>query len=120
MIRGGPQMGPHQYVWTIAGKCSRCGMAETAHPKLDRSPDRQCSIDHASILVTRLIGDEGESWTPCPVCHQQIEPKLPEDSSATGKRMRSPYGRGRLPFTQRHMNELVKLREAYDAGYFKP
>lgn len=113
-------MQDHAYVFSIAGRCQRCQNPKEAHPDFGpRDPVTQCAVDHRSITVRRLIGDGGEEWTRCPSCGTQVEPKIEAGDTVTDTRRRSRVGRGLLPFTQRHMDELAKIKRAFEGGYYQ-
>jgi len=105
----------HPYKFTMAGRCGECQGLEDDHP-IFMAPDPMtgCDVDHRSITSKRLIGDEGEVWSTCPRCGVMIEPGLGK-GEAVGPR----YGKGRMPFTARHWEAIVVLRDAFKGGYFK-
>lgn len=109
---------PHPYVFTITGHCLECRKAEAAidgHIQSGSSEAFACSVEHNSITPGRLTDDdEKERWKACPICNVQVEPLL-----ANGVPHGPNYGRGRMPFTQRHMNELAKIKAAFVGGYFQ-
>lgn len=107
----------HPYQFTITGRCLRCQRVEADHIKMAAMPAKnECSVDHNSITIRRLIGDEGESWTTCPQCHVQLEPNPPD---VPIKGARKQYGPGRLPFTQRHWDRMSTIKALFENGYYK-
>jgi hypothetical protein len=105
----------HTYRWTMGGRCGECQGVEDDHPLIGvPDPLTGCDIDHTSLNAKRLIGDEGEEWTTCPRCSVMVEPARAQHAPVGAR-----YGRGRLPFTRRHMAELAVIKAAFEGGYFQ-
>lgn len=68
----------HAYVFTIMGRCQRCGRTSPEHIQIDHAvPPGKCPVRHDSITQKGLsIGDEGLQWKTCPSCLTQIEPRM--------------------------------------------
>lgn len=82
----------HKYVWSITGRCARCGSVELKHVDWLTGVDPGvCTVDHRSI----------KPWTSCLICFQVIEPAM-----ALGYPVGSGWGRGRGELTERHKKVL--------------
>lgn len=82
----------HKYVFSITGRCARCGKVELRHAEWVTGVEPgECAVDHASI----------RPWTSCLICFQVIEPKL-----ATGKPVGPPDRPGRGILTERQKGRL--------------
>jgi hypothetical protein len=105
----------HHYQFTIAGFCGECGGVQDDHPLIGApDPMTGCDVDHKSLKSALLIGDDGLSRSRCPRCGVMVEPAMAQ-GFATGP----GYGRGRLPFTQRHLAELDRIRAAWIGGFYQ-
>lgn len=100
----------HLYIFTITGKCVRCGRTQDAHPAILKvTAPGECQVDHASITAAHLIGDGGLEWRRCPACNRMIEPKM-----ATGAPVGPKWGRGRGDLIERAVRRLVFVRYVFD------
>jgi hypothetical protein len=94
----------HAYVFTMAGRCLRCKLVESAHPKMltRADPLTGCPADHNSIQPKVLIGDGGMERSRCPFCQVMVEPKAITGEGAVGNSL----DRGRGVLTERLKKRL--------------
>lgn len=116
----------HQYRFTITGRCATCSRVEDDHPLIGiPDPQTGCDVDHKSIRSDALlIGDEGQVRVACPRCGVMVEPKVAAGSWQGHVYVPAvlpgrPDDRGRGYFTQRHRDELERLRRPYKDGWFQ-
>lgn len=86
----------HAYVWTMAGRCARCQRTLGEHLMFLANPEN-CNVDHASVTTSHT----GTRWTLCPMCGQQVEPKM-----ATGELPGPLWGKGRGGLSKRDIARL--------------
>lgn len=106
----------HPFRFTIGG-CYYCGKPEDVHPvflPVELRKEGECVADHDSIMSGLLINDGGLERRRCPVCTTQLEPRLAE-----GYPKGPSYGPGRMPWTKRRWDMIVRIKDAFDGGYYK-
>lgn len=115
---------PHKYRFTVTGRCAECNQTESQHLIELPEPVGGCTVDHNSITTRFLIGDKGNRWSSCPMCDTQVEPRTAKgrwegDKYVPGEMEGRRFGRGRMPFTQRHWDELARIKAAFEGGYYQ-
>lgn len=100
-------MEPHDYTFTVAGRCARCQLTEQEHVPLlaDPNPMTGCPANHNALSTHLLINDGGWEWRRCPYCGVMVEGAL-----RTGTVVGPEYGPGRGELRVRQMDRLAAWR----------
>jgi hypothetical protein len=102
-----PTVFDHRYTPSLKGTCLRqgCGLTGDAHaPMKANAEEGECPVDHRGL----------RPGSKCAICSDIVEPAL-----ATGSAAGDEDGPGRLPWTDKQIERLEKMRAGVAAGYWK-